>query len=55
MIKIERKKGKPRKMGKLETIAGAKPPKQGNPSLISQHSKQRKPITLPKTGIKRDV
>jgi hypothetical protein len=27
-----------------------KPPKQDNPSLISQKSKQRKPITLPKVG-----
>jgi hypothetical protein len=29
-----------------------KPPKAANPSLISQQSKQRKPITLPKVGKK---
>jgi hypothetical protein len=34
---------------KLTGIKGlGKPPKAGNPSLISQKSKQTKPITLPK-------
>jgi hypothetical protein len=32
----------------IASLAARKPPKQGNPSLISQHSKQTKPISLPK-------
>jgi hypothetical protein len=53
MIRIKPKKGKPRKPGGIKELGSPKP--ANNPSLISQHSKQRKPITLPKTGVKRDV
>lgn len=42
--------GKPPLPG-LQSIAARKPPQQANPSMISQLSKQRHPITLAKVSL----